>query len=257
MKNNLIKNQTAFITGASSGIGKACAEQFAALGVNLIITARRLDRLESISREFSSRYGIKCTPLQMDVQKNDEVEMVFKKLELAGINIDILINNAGLALSLDKFQDASISNWNTMIDTNVKGLLYVTKAALPNMIKRNSGHIFNIGSIAGHDTYPGGNIYSMTKHAVRTISKSLRMDLYGYNLRVTEVDPGAVETEFSEVRLNDKSSAKKIYEGYKPLIADDIADAVIYCATRPPHVNISELVILPQAQASIRDIFKG
>ena len=256
MGQSSIAGQTAFITGASSGIGKACAEQFAALGVHLVIAARRLDRIQKISEELSSKYGIKVLPVQLDVQKNGEVEDVFKQLENQKIAVDILINNAGLALSTDLLQDGSIHNWEVMIDTNIKGLLYVTKAFLPSMLKRNRGHIINIGSVAAHGAYISGNVYSATKHAVRAISKSLRLDTLGSALRVTEVDPGAVNTEFSEVRWKDKQRADKLYEGFTPLVADDIADAIIYCATRPQHVNIAEIVVYPQAQASLTDIYR-
>lgn len=254
MKKNELKGQTALITGASSGIGKACAEQFATLGVNLVITARREERLSSIAQELSSQYEIRCIPLRLDVRDQTQIESAFKKLELQKIEIDILVNNAGLALSSDKIQDGSIANWDTMIDTNVKGLLYVTKAALPSMIKRNHGHIINIGSVAGHQCYTSGNIYCATKFAVRALSKSMRLDLLGTAIRVSEVDPGAVETEFSEVRWKDKERARKFYQDFQPLVADDIADAVIFCATRPPHVNISELIVFPQAQASLTEI---
>lgn len=256
MKKNLIKGRTAFITGASSGIGKACAEHFAMLGVNLVITARRMDRLKTVANELSSQYGIKCIPIQLDVQSNEQVEAVFRQLESDKIEVDILVNNAGLALSSDKLQEGKVSNWDTMIDTNIKGLLYVTRAVLPSMLKKNRGHIINIGSVAGHGCYPSGNVYCATKHAVRAITKSLRMDLFGTAIRVSEVDPGAVETEFSEVRWNDKEKAKKLYQGFSPLVAEDIADAVIYCATRPLHVNVAELVVFPQAQASLTDIYR-
>ena len=251
---NLIKNQTAFITGASSGIGKACAEQFAELGVNLVITARRLDSLKELARKLSSQHNIQCIPIELDVRSNEQVEAVFKKLENDKIEVDILVNNAGLALSIDKFQDGNVNNWDTMIDTNIKGVLYVTRAALPSMIKRNQGHIINIGSVAGHGCYASGNVYCATKYAVRALSKSLRMDLFGTKLRVSEVDPGAVETGFSEVRFNDKEKAKKLYQGFSPLLAEDIADTVIYCATRPLHVNIAEIVVFPQAQSSLTEI---
>lgn len=256
MKRNLIKGQTAFITGASSGIGKACAEQLASLGVHLVITARREDRLKELAHDLASQYGINCIPLPMDVRSNHQVEAVFKRLETDNIQVDILINNAGLALSSDKIQEGKISNWETMIDTNVKGLLYVTKATLPFMLKKDHGHIINIGSVAGHGCYSSGNVYCATKYAVRAISKSLRLDLIGTSIRVSEVDPGAVETEFSEVRWNDKERAKKLYQGFNPLTAEDIADAVIYCATRPLHVNVAELVVFPQAQASLTDIHR-
>lgn len=256
MKESLIKGKTAFITGASSGIGKACAELFAANGTHLVITARRLDRLKEMAQELSSQHDVKVTPVQLDVQNYDGVTAVSRQLEKNKIQIDLLINNAGLALSSDKIQDSHIDNWNTMIDTNVKGLLFVTKTILPQMIERNTGHIINIGSIAGHWCYPSGNVYCATKHAVKAISESLRMDLMGTAIRVSEVDPGAVETEFSEVRYSDKEKAKKIYEGYTPLTGADIADAVFYCASRPLHVNVSEIIVFPQAQSSLRDIYR-
>ncbi len=256
MKTALIKGQTAFITGASSGIGKACAEQFASLGVNLVITARRLDRLKIAAEDLSQKYGVKVLPMQLDVQNNEQVESAFKQLEKDKIEVDILLNNAGLALSSDRMQDAKISNWDTMIDTNIKGLLYVTKAVLSSMIKRDRGHIINIGSVAAHGCYISGNVYCATKHAVRAINKSLRLDLMGTAIRVSEVDPGAVETEFSIVRWKDEEKAKKLYQGFDPLVAEDIADAVIYCATRPLHVNVAELVVFPQAQASLTDIYR-
>ncbi len=257
MTSYCIKNKTAFITGASSGIGKACAERFAALGVNLIITARRFDRLSLMAKNLSDDFGVRVVPFKLDVQAHEQVLEVFNILQKEGNVIDILITNAGLALSTDKIQKGTIENWDTMIDTNIQGLLYVTRAALPTMIERNAGHIINIGSVAGHHCYVGGNIYSATKHAVRAISKSLRMDLFGASIRVSEIAPGAVETEFSEVRWNDKAKAKKLYEGFSPLTAEDIADSVSYVATRPPHVNISELVVYPQAQASVAQIYRA
>lgn len=256
MKSTSIKGQTAFITGASSGIGKACAEQFASLGLNLVITARRLDRLSNLAKELSLQYGVAVTPISLDVRNLEEVEAVFKQMENDNRDVDILVNNAGLALSTDKMQDAKISNWETMIDTNVKGLLYMTKAVLPFMIKKNRGHIINIGSVAGHGYYSAGNVYCATKHAVKAITQSLRIDLLGTAIRVSEVDPGAVETEFSEVRWDDKEKAKKFYQDFQPLVAEDIADAVIYCATRPLHVNVSEIIVYPQAQASLTDIYR-
>ena len=249
----MIKGQTAFVTGATSGIGKACAEQFAKHGVNVIITGRRIDRLKTVANELSAKYGVAVTPIQLVVQKNEQVVRAFEELSE---EVDILVNNAGVALSAETIQDGKIDDWETMIDTNVKGLLYVTKAALPSMIKRNRGHIINIGSIAGHSCYKGGNVYCATKHAVNAISQSLRLDLAETAIRVSEIAPGAVETEFSEIRWNDKERAKQYYKGFDPLVADDIADAVLYCATRPLHVNISELVVYPQAQAAIGQIHR-
>ncbi|MDP1836527.1 MAG: SDR family NAD(P)-dependent oxidoreductase [Chlamydiales bacterium] len=256
MKKDQMKGQTVFITGASSGIGKACAEQFAMLGANLVITARREDRLKALTDELSSQYGVQCTSIALDVRNQEQVESVFRQLEADKIAVDVLVNNAGLALGSDKIQDGKIDNWETMIDTNIKGLLYVTKAALPSMITRNRGHIINIGSVAGHGCYASGNVYCATKHAVKALTQSIRIDLIGSAIRVSEVDPGAVETEFSEVRWNDKEKAKKFYQGFHPLAAEDIADAVVYCATRPPHVNISELIVFPQAQASLTDLYR-
>lgn len=252
-----IAGQTVFITGASSGIGKACAELFAASGAHLIIAARRFERIEKSAKELAATYGVSVRPFHLDVQKNEEVETVFNTLEKERVTLDILVNNAGLALATDLLQEGKILDWEVMIDTNVKGLLYVTRAFLPRMIKRNRGHIINIGSVAGHGCYKLGNVYSATKHAVRAITQSLRLDLAGTALRVSEVDPGAVHTEFSEVRWKDKERAEKFYEGFSPLTAEDIADAVLYCATRPAHVNIAEIVVFPQAQASLRDIHRS
>lgn len=257
MRDSLIKGHTAFISGASSGIGKACAQQFAALGVNLVIAARRLDRLKSLAHELSSTHGIDVTPVALDVRNHSHMDAVSAQLAQDGIAIDILVNNAGLALGGDKIHEGKLENWDVMIDTNIKGLLYVTRSFLPAMVARNRGHVINIGSIAGHGCYPNGNVYCATKYAVRAISQSLRLDLIGTKIRVSEVDPGAVATEFSDVRFpDDLARAKRVYEGYEPLLAEDIADAVAYCATRPPHVNIAEMVITSQAQASIRDIYR-
>lgn len=254
MKQISLKGQTAFITGASSGIGRACAEQFAQLGVNLVVVARRLERLNELQKALTQEHGINVFAHELDVQDNDAIQKLFAYLCDKKITIDIVVNNAGLALAVDKIQDADVKNWDVMIDTNVKGLLYVTRAALPAMIARDRGHIINIGSVAGHDAYPRGNVYAATKFAVRGISKSLRLDLAGTSLRVSEVDPGAVETEFSEVRFSSKEKAKQVYQGFDPLIADDIADAVTFCATRPAHVNIAEMIVYPQAQAAISHI---
>lgn len=247
-----LKNKNVLITGASSGIGMSTAIEFAKLGTNLILTARRIDKIEDIAQQLRSDYGIKVLPLQLDVQIKNDVATKLTNLDLAWQDIDILINNAGLALTTDLTQDANIDNWDTMIDTNLKGLLYVTRALLPNMIKRNSGHIFNIGSTAGHSVYQRGNIYCATKHAVRSISQSLRLDLSGSAIRVTEIDPGAVgDTEFSSVRWNSTEKAQEFYSTFTALNAIDIAEAITYCATRKPHVNISEMVIYPTDQASL------
>jgi 3-hydroxy acid dehydrogenase / malonic semialdehyde reductase len=252
-----LNNKIVLITGASSGIGKACAEQFAALGANLIITARRLERLTKLSEQLSKQHSVKVLPIQLDVQDNIEVEKAIMQLPTEWQSIDILVNNAGLALGTDLMQESNIDNWETMINTNIKGLLYVTRAILPGMVARNSGHIINMGSVAGHGYYPRGNIYAATKHAVKAICHSLRLDLLGTPIRVSEIAPGAVATEFSEVRWHDKERADKFYAEFTALQAEDIADAVLYCATRKPHVNVSELIVFPVDQASVNHIHRS
>lgn len=252
----LMKNKIVLITGASSGIGKACAEQFATLGARLILTARRRDRLEQLAKDLKEQHKADVLPIQLDIQNNNEITSAITSLPKNWHDIDILINNAGLALTTDSIQDGDPDNWDIMINTNLRGLLYVTRAILPGMIARKSGHIVNIGSVAGHDYYPRGNVYCATKHAVKAISKSLRIDLLGMSVRVTEIDPGCVETEFSEVRWKDKKRAKEFYSGFTPLIGKDIADAVIYSVTRPPHVNIAEMVVFPTEQASIHHLYR-
>lgn len=252
-----LKNKIVFITGCSSGIGKASALQFASQGAKLILTARRMDLIESLAQTIKQKLNTEVLPIQLDIQDKSAVLSTIKNLPAEWQKIDILVNNAGLALGVDKMQDANVDNWDVMINTNLHGLLYVTRAILPGMIARNSGHIVNIGSIAGHEYYPGGNIYCATKHAVKAISKSLRIDLLGKNIRVTEIDPGMVHTEFSEVRLKDKERANSVYQGFEPLVADDIADAIMYCTTRPSHVNISEIMLFPTAQASANHIYRA
>lgn len=241
-----MKSKTILITGASSGIGLACAQVFAKEGSNLILFARRVDRLKEIQKELTDTYKIQVTIKQVDVRNKDEVDQAAKDLP----SIDVLINNAGLARGIEKIQDGFWDKWEEMIDTNIKGLLAVTRAVLPKMLERNSGHIINIGSIAGHETYPGGNVYNATKFAVNALTRAIRMDVHGYNIRCSSVDPGMVETEFSIVRLNDEQKAKKVYEGFQPLTAVDIADTVYFVASRPLHVNIQDIIIMPTAQAS-------
>lgn len=252
-----LKNKIILITGASSGIGQACARIFAANGANLILAARRQERLEKLAEELSTQYSIKCLPLQLDVRNREEVELILKKLPVFWQSIDILINNAGLARGSDPIQKGSFENWEAMIDTNVKGLLYVSRTILPGMLERQKGHVINIGSIAGQECYPNGNVYCATKHAVRALTQSMRMDLLGTSIRVTEIAPGAVETEFSEVRWQDKEKARAFYQDFNPLVAEDIADAAFYCATRPLHVDIAELTIIPTAQAAAGQIARS
>jgi len=240
-----------FITGASSGFGKACAEKFAAAKFNLILNARRAERLKELEKELSSKYGVKILTIPFDVQDKQAVFNAIEKLPPEWQDIDLLINNAGLALGRDFFDEADFQDWETMIDTNVKGLLYVSRAVLPFMIKRQSGHIINIGSTAGKEVYDKGNIYCASKHAVDAISKAMRIDLLRHNLKVTAIHPGAAETEFSIVRFKgDAQKATAVYDGFQPLSAKDVADVVYYCATLPAHVCINDLVMTSLQQAN-------
>lgn len=247
-----LKNKIVLITGASSGIGEACAKIFAEHGAKLILCARRNEKLKQAVRELQQQYGVEILPLQMDVRQTDTVQDTLSNLPADWKAIEILINNAGLGLGLDKIQEGNTNDWDQMIDTNVKGLLSVTKAVLPGMVERDRGHVINIGSVAGHEVYPGGAVYCATKFAVHAITMGLKKDLLGTQVRVSSVDPGMVETEFSQVRFKgDKTRAAAVYKGLTPLTPDDIADAVYYCASRPPHVNISEMIVLPTAQAGV------
>lgn len=246
-----IQGQIVAITGASSGIGASCAKMFAQKGASLILAARRRDKLEAVAAEIKQAYQSKVYLLEMDVSDRHAVETSLTSLPEPWRNVDILVNNAGLSRGLDKLQQGEISNWEEMIDTNLKGLLYVTRSLLPGMIERNQGHIINIGSIAGHQAYTGGNVYCATKAAVRTLSQGLKMDLLGTLIRVSCVDPGTVETDFSKVRFRgDTEQANKVYQGFNPLTPDDIAEIVVFCATRPPHVNMSEVLVLATDQSS-------
>ena len=246
-----IQGQIVAITGASSGIGASCAKMFAKEGASLILAARRRDKLEAVAAEIEETYQSKVYLLEMDVSDRTAVETSIASLPEPWREVDILVNNAGLSRGLDKFQSGEIRNWEEMIDTNVKGLLYVTRSLLPGMVERNQGHIINIGSIAGHQAYVGGNVYCATKAAVRTLSQGLKMDLLGTPIRVSCVDPGTVETEFSQVRFRgDTEKANKVYQGFNPLTPDDIAEVVVFCATRPSHVNMSEVLVLATDQSS-------
>ncbi|MBW4499125.1 MAG: SDR family oxidoreductase [Scytonema hyalinum WJT4-NPBG1] len=245
-----VQNQIVLITGASSGIGAACAKVFANAGAKLILAARRLERLQELV-ELSDTTSVQFHLLQLDVSDRSAVESAISSLPPGWSDIDILINNAGLSRGLDKLHEGDIQDWEEMIDTNIKGLLYLTRYVVPGMVKRDRGHVVNIGSIAGHQTYPNGNVYCGTKAAVRAISEGLKQDLLGTPIRVTSVDPGMVETEFSEVRFRgDSDRASKVYQGVTPLTPDDVADVVFFCVTRPSHVNINEVVLMPVDQAS-------
>ena len=246
-----LKNKIVFITGASSGIGRASAIAFANEGANLILAARRIERLKELETELIKKYNIKVLSVQLDVRKLNEVKNAVASLKDEWRMIDILLNNAGLARGLSKIHEGDTNQWDEMIDTNIKGLLYVSRSVIPIMVERQLGHVINIGSIAGHETYPNGNVYNASKFAVKGLSKAMRLDLYNNNIRVTSIDPGMVNTEFSEVRFSgDKEKAGKVYNGFSPLTAEDIADTVLWCVTRPSHVNISEVIIMPTAQGS-------
>ncbi|MBS1742174.1 MAG: SDR family NAD(P)-dependent oxidoreductase [Bacteroidetes bacterium] len=248
----------ALITGATAGIGKACAEKFASAKYNLIIAGRRSERLQDLKSALEKKEGIKVYPLCFDVQNRNEVFEAISNLPAAWKHIDILVNNAGLALGRDSFENASIDDWDTMMHTNVDGLLYVSKAVVPLMIENKKGHIINLGSIAGKEVYENGNVYCASKFAVDAITKSMRIDLLKYGIKVTGIHPGAVETEFSIVRFKgDDEKASAAYKGFTPLTAMDIADTIFYCATLPPHVCINDLVITCVQQAGTYYFYKN
>lgn len=247
----MTQNQTVLITGASSGIGAACAQAFAESGAKLILAARRLDRLEALAADLKEKFPSAIHLIQLDVRDRAQVEAAVNSLPDEWRAIDILINNAGLSRGLDKLHEGQIDDWEEMIDTNVKGLLYVTRSILPGMVARGRGHVINIGSIAGHQAYPNGNVYCATKAAVRLLTEGLKLDLLGTPIRVTTVDPGMVETEFSDVRFHgDRSRAEKVYQNVTPLTGADVAEVVRFCADRPAHVNINEVILMPVDQAS-------
>jgi 3-hydroxy acid dehydrogenase/malonic semialdehyde reductase len=254
---NLLNGKITFITGASSGIGKACAEIFAKEKSDLILSARRIERLKSLANKLEKYHGIKIECVKLDVRNYDEVKKMIDSLDNNWKKIDILINNAGLSRGLDKIQDGKKEDWDEMIDTNIKGLAYVTRHILPLMVKRKKGHLINIGSTAGHDVYPAGNVYAATKFAVKALSQSTRYDVLDKGIKVSSVDPGMVETEFSLVRFSgDKERAKKVYTGIKPLSPRDVAETVLFCATRPQNVNINQVILTPLAQASSTQIIR-
>lgn len=240
----------ALITGATSGIGEATALKFAENGMNLILTGRRKDRLDILKNKLESE-NVRVLTLCFDVRNEQEVNEAIAQLPEEWKQIDILVNNAGLAAGLDPIQCGDTDDWNRMIDTNIKGLLYMTRAVAPLMKERQSGHIINMGSIAGKEVYPNGNVYCATKHAVDAISKGTRIDLLPYNIKVTQICPGAVETEFSTVRFHgDQARADKVYEGFDCLHGNDIANCIYFAASLPPHLNINDMVVMPTAQAS-------
>jgi NADP-dependent 3-hydroxy acid dehydrogenase YdfG len=250
-------NKTILVTGATSGFGKAIATRFAKEGNDLIITGRREELLEELSAELRNEYKIEVLSLCFDIRMKEEVELAISSLPEEWKAIDVLVNNAGLAVGLNPIQEGVIDDWERMIDTNVKGLLYMTRFVSPLMVERKKGHIINIGSIAGREVYPLGNVYCGSKFAVDAITKGTRIDLVSHNIKVTQVAPGAADTEFSMVRFKgDQKRADSVYTGYTPLNAEDVAEVVWYATTLPDHVNINDMVIMPTAQASSMHFYK-
>lgn len=248
---NRIQGTTALVTGASAGIGRATARALAREGASLQLAARRLDRLEELARDLADEHGIEVEVRALDVRDRGAIEAWAAELRDRGRVPDLLVNNAGLSRGLDPLHEGRIEDWEEMIDTNVKGLLYLTRSLLPAMVARDSGHVINVGSTAGHLVYPKGNVYNATKFAVRALTEGMNLDLVGTRIRVSSVDPGLVETEFSKVRFRgDERRAAAVYRGYTPLTPEDIADLIVYIANAPPHVNILQTVVYPTDQRS-------
>ena len=244
-------SKTALITGATSGIGEACATLFAQQGYQLILIGRREERLGNLAAALKKEYAVNVMPLVLDVREKESLSKGLEALSAEWKKVDVLINNAGLSQGLDPIDKGNTDDWDTMIDTNVKGLLYMSKIVSNWMISHGSGHIINIGSIAGREVYPNGNVYCATKHAVDALNKGMRIDLLPHGIKVTAINPGMVETEFSVVRFKgDEERAKAVYQGLTPLMAQDIADAIWFAVSRPPHVNINDMLIMPTAQAT-------
>lgn len=253
-----LKDRIVFVTGASSGIGQATAQAFAALGSRVLLCARRGERLEKLAETLEYEHKVPVHYFRLDVRSQADVDKAVAGLPEEWRAIEVLVNNAGLSRGLDKLPQGLVDDWEEMIDTNVKGLLFVNRAVIPGMIERGRGHVINIGSIAGHEVYPGGAVYCASKFAVRALSKGLRLDLNGTPIRVSEIAPGMVETEFSLVRFHgDAERAAKVYQGLTPLGPDDIADAAVWCATRPLHINVSDVILWPTAQASATLVKRG
>lgn len=250
-----VKN-LAIITGATAGIGEATAHLLANAGYSLILTGRREERLNKLVRKLKTKKN-EIVPLAFDISKKNEVKKAVKEIEKFLPKVNVLINNAGLAIGRDLLQNANLDDWDQMIDTNVKGLLYLTRLVVPGMIQKNRGHIVNLGSVAGRWSYKAGGVYCATKFAVRAISEGLRMDLEGTNIRVTNIEPGMVETEFSVVRFKDEKKAKEVYANTRPLVGKDIAECILWSLNRPAHVNIQEMVVFPTDQASIGQVHRS
>ena len=252
-----IAGKLALVTGASAGIGLACARRFATDGAHLTLWARRVDRLEHEAELLRRAHGVTVSTAQVDVRDRSAVEHAAQAMVASGSVPDILFNNAGLAAGLDRLQEGDPEDWDRMIDTNVKGLLYVSRAILPHMIRLGRGHVVNLGSLAGHQTYPKGNVYSATKYAVRALTEGMHLDLVGTPVRVSSVDPGLVDTEFSEVRFHgDVERAKAVYQGMRPLTAGDVAEVISYVVNLPEHINVLDLVLMPTAQRSTQVVHR-
>lgn len=249
--------RTILITGASSGIGAAAAKGFAALGDRLILCGRRTERLEELAASLRKDLGAEVTSLTFDISSLNETKNAIESLDESWKTVDILVNNAGLAAGFEPLHEGDVHDWDVMIDTNIKGLLYITRLIAPAMIERQSGHIINIGSIAGREVYARGNVYCATKHAVDALTKAMRIDFLPYGIKVSQVAPGAVQTEFAMVRLKgDPVAAQKVYQGYKPLQAEDVAGVIVYVAGLPPHVNVNDILLTPVAQANNHNFLK-
>lgn len=248
---HLLSGKTVLITGASAGIGAACAFKFAEQGARLILTARRSDKLAQLENKLTERYAVEVYTDKLDVRDEKSVQQFLEDLPKDFQDIDILVNNAGLVIGVEKAHETPGSDVDTMLDTNVKGVLHMIRHVVPKMVERNSGHVINISSIAGHEAYPGGSVYCASKHAVDALTKSLRMDVVSTPLRVTAISPGLVDTEFSIVRFKgDLDKARAVYKGLEALVAEDIAEAVVFAASRPPHVQIADMIIFPTQQAA-------
>jgi serine 3-dehydrogenase len=246
-----LNGMNVLVTGASSGIGRGCADAFSQRGCRLLLVARRKDRLDELANDLQERRGTEVVTTSLDLRDRVAVEDWVGGLSGDWRGIDVLVNNAGLSRGMEPLFEGDVSDWEEMIDTNVKGLLYITRAVLPGMVNRGHGHVINIGSIAGHEVYPGGNVYCATKHAVTALNRGLAIDALGTGVRVSSVDPGMVETEFSLVRFHgDAERANSVYSGLEPLSGEDVAEAVVFCATRPPHANVREMILMPSAQAA-------
>lgn len=247
-----LKERTVLITGASAGIGEACAAAFAREGARLILAARRLDRLAALAAGLAAEHGAVCHLLELDVRDRAAVNEAIGGLPAPWATIDILVNNAGLSRGMERLQDGDHVDWDEMIDTNVKGLLWVSRAVLPGMVARDRGHVINVGSVAGRQVYQGGNVYCATKFAVRALTQGLRLDLLGTRVRCSTVDPGMVETEFSEVRFHgDRERAAAVYRNFPPLTPGDVAETILFCASRPAHVVVQEILLMPQDQGAV------